>query len=193
MDMEQLMKNLEESVEQIDLLTKEIDKLKDRYEDSKVYIGQLKEKIEHLKSKPESTESGTSDDDYSKLKIEYKILKHELKITNLKLTLRNDPSKFESNLKTKNVYLRASMAKKTFEFETLKEDQEEPHKYNAIVKGELTQCKQQLKKLYSSREKLDDSMSIQRPTYDKTGLGYLINMSAKKPKIRSYPKEKRKI
>ena len=54
MDMEQLMKNLEEDLEQIDLLTEERDKLKDKYEDSKVYIGQLKEKIDHLKSKPKS-------------------------------------------------------------------------------------------------------------------------------------------
>ena len=35
-------------------------------------------------------------------------------------------------------------------------------------------------------------MSIQRPTYDKTDLGYLFNISAKKPKIRSDPKEKDK-
>ena len=32
------MKNLEESLEQIDLLIEERDTLKDRYEDSKVYI-----------------------------------------------------------------------------------------------------------------------------------------------------------
>ena len=61
------------------------------------------------------------------------------------------------------------------------------------MKGELTQCKQQLEKLYSSREKLDDSMSIQRPSYDKTGLGYLINMSVNKPEIRLDPKEKDKF
>ena len=36
-------------------------------------------------------------------------------------------------------------------------------------------------------------MSIQTPPYDKTGLGYLINMSAKKPKIRSNPKAKGKF
>ena len=126
-----------------------------------IYIGQLKENIEHLKSKSESTEFGTSDDDYSKLKTEYKILNHELKITNLKLTLRNDPSKIESDLKTENAYMRASLAKKTSKLETLKEDHEEPIKYNTIVKGELTQCKQLLEKIYSSREKLDDSMSIQ--------------------------------
>ncbi|MDF3686225.1 hypothetical protein, partial [Enterobacter hormaechei] len=95
------MKNLEEALEQIYLLTEERDKLKDRYEDSKVYIGQLKEKIEHLKSKPKSTKFETSDDGYLKLKIEYKILKHELKITNLKFSLKNDSSKVEIDLKTK--------------------------------------------------------------------------------------------
>ena len=35
-------------------------------------------------------------------------------------------------------------------------------------------------------------MSIQRPTYDKIGLGYLFNMSAKKPESRSNLKEKDK-
>ena len=77
------------------------------------------------------------------------------------------------------------MAKKTSKFETLKEDHEELHKYNTIVKGELTHCKQHLEKLYSRRENLDDSMSIQRPTYGKTSLGYLINIFVKKTKIRS--------
>ena len=131
--------------------TEERDKLKDRYEDSKVYIGQLKENVENLKSKPKSTKSETSDDDYSKMKTKYKILKHELKITNLKLTLRSDPSKVETDLKTENADLRESLAKKTSELETLKEDHEELHKYNTIVKGELIRCKQQLEKLYSSR------------------------------------------
>ena len=46
------------------------------------------------------------------------------------------------------------------------------------MKGKLTQSKKQLEKLYSSRENIDDSMSIQRPSYDKTSLGYLINMSS---------------
>ena len=90
---------------------------------------------------------------------------------NLKLSLRNDPSKVESNLKTKNGDLRASLEKKTYKFETLKEDHEKLHKYNTIVKVELTQCKKQLEKLYSNRENLDDSMSIPRPSYDKTSLG----------------------
>ena len=86
----------------------------------------MKENIEHLKPKPKSTKSRTSDDDYSKLKNKYKILKHELKIMNLKLTLGNDPRKIESNLKTENADLRASLAKKTSKIETLKEDHEEP-------------------------------------------------------------------
>ena len=68
--------------------------------------------------------------------------------------------KVEFDLKTKNVDLRASLAKKTSKFETLKEYHEELHKYNTIVKGELTQCKKQLEKLYSNREKLNNSMSM---------------------------------
>ena len=61
------------------------------------------------------------------------------------------------------------------------------------MKGELTQCKLKLKKLYSSSKKLDKSMSIQRPTYDKTSLGYFFNMSTKKPRSKSNPKEKDKF
>ena len=52
MDVEHLMKNLEEALEQINLITKERDKLKDIYEDTKAYIGKLKDKIEQLKSNP---------------------------------------------------------------------------------------------------------------------------------------------
>ena len=109
-----------------------------------------------------------------------------MKITNLKLTLRNDPKKIKSILKTKNADLWESLEKRTSKFEILKEDHEELHMYSIIVKGELTQCKQQLEKLHFSREKLEDSMSIQRPAYDKTDLGYLFNMSTKKPKIRNF-------
>ena len=36
-------------------------------------------------------------------------------------------------------------------------------------------------------------MSIQRPSYDMTGLGYLTNLSMKKPEIRLDPKEKDKL
>ena len=54
--------------------------------------------------------------------------------------MKNDSNKVESDLKTKNSNLRESLAKKTYEFERLKEDHEELHKYNTIVKGELNQC-----------------------------------------------------
>ena len=111
---------------------------------------------------------------------------------NLKLTLRNDPSKIESNLKIKNINLRESLVKKTSKFETLKEDHEELHKYNIVVKGELTQCKQQLEKLYSSRENIDDSMPLQRLIYDKNGLGNIISMSMKILEIRLDLEEKDK-
>ena len=47
--MEQLKKNLEEALEQIDLLIDERDGLKDRYEDAKAYIGKLKDKIHDIK------------------------------------------------------------------------------------------------------------------------------------------------
>ena len=46
--MEQLKKNLEEALEQIDLIIEERDGLKDRYEDAKFYIGKLKDKIDDL-------------------------------------------------------------------------------------------------------------------------------------------------
>ena len=42
----------------------------------------------------------------------------------MKLNLRDDPRKAKSNLKTENIDLRESLAKKTFEFESLKEDHE---------------------------------------------------------------------
>ena len=64
MDMEQLMKNLEEALEKIDFLIEERDNLKDRYEDSKVYIGKLKDNIEKLQSKPKSTGFENEDDEY---------------------------------------------------------------------------------------------------------------------------------
>ena len=52
--MEQLKKNLEESLHKIDLLTEERDNLNDRYENAKKIIGKLKEKIDYLESGKES-------------------------------------------------------------------------------------------------------------------------------------------
>ena len=58
-DMEQLKKNLEEALEQIDLLIEERDNLKDRCEDAKFIIAKLKEKIDDLKYGKESISSFT--------------------------------------------------------------------------------------------------------------------------------------
>ena len=96
-------------------------------------------------------------------------------------------------MKTKNSDLRVNLAKRTSKLEALKEYRKELQKYNTIVKGELTQSKVQYEKLYSRKENLDESMSIQRPTYDKIGIGYLFNISMKKLKSGSYLKEKDKF
>ena len=86
MDMEQLKKNLEQELEQIDLLTDERDGLKDRYKDEKAYIGELKDKIDDLKQKEPSEK--TNDDNIKDLKKENEILKYELNIVELKLSLK---------------------------------------------------------------------------------------------------------
>ena len=74
MDMEQLKKNLEEALEQIDLLTDERDGLKGRYKDAKAYIGELKDKINDLKKKEPNEQA--NDDNIEYLKKENEILKH---------------------------------------------------------------------------------------------------------------------
>ena len=52
--------------------------------------------------------------------------------------------------------------------------------YKTIVKGELKKIKkQQLEKIYSS-EKIEEQISVQRPSYDRIGLGYLLGQLAKK-------------
>ena len=66
--MEQLKKNLEEALEQIDRLTNEKDGLKDRYKDAKAYIGELKDKINDLKQKEPSKK--TNEDNIKDLKKE---------------------------------------------------------------------------------------------------------------------------
>ena len=64
--MEQIKKNLEEALEQIDLLTDERDGLKDIYKVAKAYIGELKDKIDDLQQKGSNNQ--TSDDDIEDLK-----------------------------------------------------------------------------------------------------------------------------
>ena len=68
MDMEQLKRNLEESLEKIDLLTEERDNLKERYEDAKNYIRKLKDKIDHLKSRKEPREQKNDSNEVETLK-----------------------------------------------------------------------------------------------------------------------------
>ena len=49
------------------------------------------------------------------MKKENEILKHELEITNMKLSLKEDASKEESNMKSKNADLRSSLTKARYE------------------------------------------------------------------------------
>ena len=42
------------------------------------------------------------------------------------------------------------------------------------------QTKQQLEKLYTSSEKIKEQLSVQRPSYDKTRLGFFLGQSTKK-------------
>ena len=146
--MEQLKKNLEEALEQIDLLTDERDGLKDIYKDTKAYIGELKDKIDYLKQKEPSEKN--NDDYIEDLKKENEILKHELKIVELKLSLKKNGGKNDSEIKAKNADLRSQLSKVTSELESIKLEYVELEKYNSIVKGELMQTKQQLEKLYTS-------------------------------------------
>ena len=87
-------------------------------------------------------------------------------------------------MKSKNADLRSQLSQVTSELDFIKIQHIELEKYNTIVKGELTQTKQQLEKLYSSSGKIDEKMSIQRPTYDKMSPRYFINLSAKKPDLK---------
>lgn len=58
--------------------------------------------------------------------------------------------------------------------DSIKIEHEKLDKYNIIVKGELTQTKQWLEKLYTSFEKIDEHIFHQKPSYEKIGLGYLL-------------------
>ena len=117
-------------------------------------------------------------------------MKHELKIVELKLSLKKHGSKNESNLKFEIVNLRSQLSQVTSQLDYIKIEHAELEKYNIIVKGELTQSKQQIEKLYSSNDKLDEKMYVQRPRYDKNGLGYLLSQSAKKSNVRKEPDPK---
>lgn len=105
MDMEQLEKNVEEALKQIDLLTDERDGLRDRYKNAKAYIGEFKDKIDCLKHKGPINQ--TSDDDIEDLKKENEILKHELKKVELKLSVKKNGGKTNFEIKAENAYLRS--------------------------------------------------------------------------------------
>ena len=55
------------------------------------------------------------------------------------------------------------------------------------MKGELVRTKQQVEKLYTSSEKIKEQISVQRPSYDKTGLGFFLGQSTKKSIERKEP------
>lgn len=114
---------------------------------------------EHLISKKESKKLTKDFNEVSRLKKDNEILKHELEITNIKLILKDDDKKIESYLIYDNIYLRPKL-EMIYELQSSKLQYAELEKYNAIVKEELTQSKQHLKKLYSIIEKLGKKIYI---------------------------------
>ena len=175
MDTKQIKKNLEEALEQIDLLTNDRDGLKDIYNDAKSYIGELKDKFDDLKQKGSSKQ--TSDDDIEDIKKENEILKYELNIVEFKLSLKKNGGKNDSEIKAENADLRSQLSKVTFELESIKFEHVELEKYNTIVKVELVQTTKQLEKLYTSSEKIEELIFVQRTSYDKTRLGFFLGQS----------------
>ena len=153
--MKQLKKDLEEALEKINLLTEERDNLKDRYKDAKVYICKVKDEIDDLKFGKEPFVQTSDNDDTKNLKKENEILKHELKIGELKLNLKTSGSKSELDLTIENTNLKYQLSQVTFELDSINIEYVELEKYNIIVKGALTQEKEQLEKIYSSFEKIN--------------------------------------
>ena len=49
------------------------------------------------------------------------------------------------------------------------------------------QTQKKLQKLYTSNEKIEEQLSVQRPSYDKTRLGFIFGQSAKKTIERNEP------
>lgn len=82
--------------------------------------------------------------------------------------------KNDSEIKVENADLRSQLSKLTFELESMKLEHVELEKYKTIVKGELVQTKQQVDKLYTSSEKIEEQIYVQRPSYDKTRLGFFL-------------------
>ena len=104
----------------------------------------------------------------------FEILKHELNIVELKLSLKKNGGKNDSKLKDENADLRSWLSKVTSKLESIKLKHVELEKYNTIVKGELVQIKQRLEKLYTNSDKIEEQICAQRPSYDKTRLGFIL-------------------
>ena len=58
-----------------------------------------------------------------------------MKIVELKLSLKKNGGKNNSEIKTENADLRSQLSKVTFELESIKLEYEKLEKYNTIVKG----------------------------------------------------------
>ena len=83
-------------------------------------------------------------------------MKHELKIVELKLSLKKNGGKNNFEIKAKNADLRSQLNKVTSKLESIKLEYAELEKFNTIVKRELMQTKQQLEKLYTNSEKIEE-------------------------------------
>ena len=80
-----------------------------------------------------------------------------------------DEKKSQSNLGSKNTYLKSKLTKVTSKLETTKLQHAELETYNTIVKRGFTQ---HFQKLYSNIEQLDEKIMAQRLVYDKTRIEY---------------------
>ena len=119
-------------------------------------------------------------------------MKHELKIVEIKLSLKKDDNKIEPYLRYESEDLRSHLTQVTSEVYSIRTEHAKLVKYKSIVKGESTQAKKKLEKLYTNREKIDEQLFYQISSYDNTGVGCLIE--EKKPKeMKLGRNQKRKI
>ena len=51
----------------------------------------------------------------------------------------------------------------------------------------MLQTKQKIEKLYTNSEKIEEQLFVQRPSYDKTRLGFFFGQSAKKTVEKNEP------
>lgn len=121
MDMDQLQKNLDVALEELDTVIKERNKLKIKLEDAQDFIQKMKEEIETPRMKKKETCDQIKDCEVvSRLKKENEILEHGLGITNLKMNMMEDEKKSQSYLKSENTDQKSKLTKVTFEIEATK-------------------------------------------------------------------------